>query len=393
MVKIMFSEKELFYKDAYLKEYDTKVVSCVKDKDVYKVILEETIFYPEGGGQSSDLGMINDAKVTNVKRENDEIVHYVDKPLNINENVHLKIDWNRRFDHMQNHTGEHILSGTIHKLYGYENVGFHMDEEKIQADYDGILKEEDIEKIEFLINDAIHQNIPVVEMYPDNQELEKLEFRSKKELSGKVRIVSIDDVDVCACCGTHVKTTAEVNLIKILSFEKHKTGTRIEMKCGNRALKDYSMIQKQNTALYQMFSVQSDGVYKAVEKQNEQLLTLQKQFINLSNQYLKERALNKQENDYLYDILEYPFTMQSIREYANALSEKASIVCVVAKKDEDSYLYLLTSKNENVTEVSKKINQLLNGKGGGKNSYAQGSINTEIKDLSKIIEDILKERK
>ena len=393
MVKIMFSEKELFYKDAYLKEYDTKVVSCVKDKDVYKVILEETIFYPEGGGQSSDLGMINDAKVTNVKRENDEIVHYVDKPLNINENVHLKIDWNRRFDHMQNHTGEHILSGTIHKLYGYENVGFHMDEEKIQADYDGILKEEDIEKIEFLINDAIHQNIPVVESYPDNQELEKLEFRSKKELSGKVRIVSIDDVDVCACCGTHVKTTAEVNLIKILSFEKHKTGTRIEMKCGNRALKDYCMIQKQNTALYQMFSVQSDGVYKAVEKQNEQLLTLQKQFINLSNQYLKERALNKQENDYLYDILEYPFTMQSIREYANALSEKASIVCVVAKKDEDSYLYLLTSKNENVTEVSKKINQLLNGKGGGKNSYAQGSINTEIKDLSKIIEDILKERK
>ena len=389
----MFSEKELFYKDAYLKECDTKVVSCVKDKDLYKVILEETIFYPEGGGQSSDLGMINDAKVTNVKRENDEIVHYVEKPLNINENVHLKIDWNRRFDHMQNHTGEHILSGTIHKLYGYENVGFHMDEEKIQADYDGILKKEDIEKIEFLINDAIHQNIPVVETYPDNQELEKLEFRSKKELSGKVRIVSIDDVDVCACCGTHVKTTAEVNLIKILSFEKHKTGTRIEMKCGNRALKDYSMIQKQNTALYQMFSVQSDGVYKAVEKQNEQLLTLQKQFINLSNQYLKERALNKQENDYLYDILEYPFTMQSIREYANALSEKASIVCVVAKKDEDSYLYLLTSKNENVTEVSKKINQLLNGKGGGKNNYAQGSINTESKDLSKILEDILKERK
>ena len=337
--------------------------------------------------------MINDAKVTNVKRENDEIVHYVDKPLNINENVHLKIDWNRRFDHMQNHTGEHILSGTIHKLYGYENVGFHMDEEKIQADYDGVLKEEDIKKIEFLINDAIHQNIPVVESYPDNQELEKLKFRSKKELSGKVRIISIDNVDVCACCGTHVKTTAEVNLIKILSFEKHKTGTRIEMKCGNRALKDYCMIQKQNTALYQMFSVQSDGVYKAVEKQNEQLLTLQKQFINLSNQYLKERALNKQENDYLYDILEYPFTMQSIREYANALSEKASIVCVVAKKDEDSYLYLLTSKNENVTEVSKKINQLLNGKGGGKNSYAQGSINTEIKDLSKIIEDILKERK
>ena len=137
----MFSEKELFYKNAYLKECDTKVVSCVKDKDVYKVILEETIFYPEGGGQSSDLGMINDAKVTNVKRENDEIVHYVDKPLIINENVHLKIDWNRRFDHMQNHTGEHILSGTIHKLYGYENVGFHMDEEKIQADYDGVLKE------------------------------------------------------------------------------------------------------------------------------------------------------------------------------------------------------------------------------------------------------------
>ena len=254
----MFNLNELFYQDAYLKKYDTKVVSCVEVKGLYKVVLEETIFYPEGGGQSSDLGKIDDANVIQVKRENDEVVHYVDHSLEIGKSVHLELDWDRRFDHMQNHTGEHILSGIIHKLYGYENVGFHMDEEKIQADYDGVLTKENIDVIERTINDVIHQNLPVVETYPTNEELENLEFRSKKELTGKVRIISIDNVDICACCGTHVKTTAEVNLIKILSYEKHKTGTRLEMKCGNRALQDYMMKHEQNTVLYQMFSVKPE---------------------------------------------------------------------------------------------------------------------------------------
>lgn len=387
----MFNQNELFYRNAYQKEANTKVVSCIKEKDLYKVILEETIFYPEGGGQSSDLGLINDAKVLNVKREDDEIVHYVDHALEIGESVHLTLDWNRRFDHMQNHTGEHILSGIIHKLFGYENVGFHMDEEKIQADYDGVLTKENIDVIEQTINDVIHQNLPVVETYPSVEELEHLEFRSKKELTGKVRIISIKDVDICACCGTHVKKTAEVNLIKILSFEKHKNGTRIEMKCGNRALQDYAMKHEQNTLLYQMFSSKPDGVAQAVTKQNEEFRNLQKQYVELANLYLNERVNHFGTCDYILDILDTPFSMQSLREYVNKLVDKASVVCVISKKDEDTSLYLLASNTEKVNGLSKRINATLLGKGGGKDYFAQGSIKNDC-DIEQKLLAILNER-
>lgn len=387
----MFNKNELFYQDAYQKELNTKIVSCIKEKDVYKVVLEETIFYPEGGGQSADIGKINDVNVINVKRENDQIIHYVDSEFKEGEIVHLELDWNRRFDHMQNHTGEHILSGIIHKLYGYENVGFHMDEEKIQADYDGVLTKENIEVIEQTINDVIHQNIPVVETYPTDEELIDLEFRSKKELTGKVRIVSIDNVDICACCGTHVKTTAEVNLIKILSYEKHKTGTRIEMKCGNRALLDYRMKHDQNTLLYQMFSVKPEVVAQAVMKQNEELRNLQKQYIDLTNLYLNERVNHFNPNDYILDILNTPFSMQSLRDYVNNLLDKANVVCVVCKKDEETYLYLLASRKEKVNMLSKKMNEELNGKGGGKDYFAQGSIKTS-KDIEQKLLEILSGR-
>lgn len=387
----MFNKNELFYQDAYQKELNTKVVSCIKEKDVYKVVLEETIFYPEGGGQSADLGKINDANVINVKREKDLIIHFVDSEFKEGESVHLELDWNRRFDHMQNHTGEHILSGIIHKLYGYENVGFHMDEEKIQADYDGVLTKENIEVIEQTINDVIHQNIPVVETYPTDEELVDLEFRSKKELTGKVRIVSIDNVDICACCGTHVKTTVEVNLIKILSYEKHKIGTRIEMKCGNRALLDYKIKHDQNTLLYQMFSVKPDVVAQAVTKQNEELRNLQKQYIDLTNLYLNERVNHFNPNDYILDILDTSFSMQSLRDYVNNLLDKANVVCVVCKKDEETYLYLLASRKEKVNLLSKKINEALNGKGGGKDFFAQGSIKN-TKNIEQVLLEILNGR-
>lgn len=387
----MFNLNEIFYQDSYLKEYDTKVVSCVKEKDLYKVILEETIFYPEGGGQSSDLGKIEDANVIQVKREKDEIVHYIDSTLEVGQKVHLTIDWARRYDHMQNHTGEHILSGIIQKLYGYENVGFHMDEEKIQADYDGVLTQENIEEIEYQINEVIHQNIPVVETYPTSEELVNLEYRSKKELSGKVRIVSIDGVDICACCGTHVKSTAEVNLIKILSFEKHKTGTRIEMKCGVRAFKDYKMKHNQNTELFQLFSSKPDGVASAVRKQNEEYHALQKQFVELANIYLKQRVDSFEQADFIVDILDLPISVQSIREYVNALTAKASVVCVLTKKD-DRYFYMLASEKENVSALSKKMNQVFNGKGGGKDHFAQGSIASNLEELEVDISTIIRER-
>ena len=386
----MFSENELFYKNVYLKECDAEVLSIEESKNGYDVVLTQTIFYPEGGGQSCDTGFINEAHVTGVKRKNDVIIHTVDKELKVGEKVHLKLDWERRYDHMQNHTGEHILSGIIHKLYGYENVGFHMDEEKIQADYDGVLNKEDVEKIEKEINEVIHQNIPVVETYPTDTELETLEFRSKKELVGKVRIITIDDVDICACCGTHVKSTAEVNLIKILSFEKHKNGTRLEMMSGNRALKDYMQKHEQNTKLFQMFSVKPYVVYDAVNKLNNEYHSLQKNYVALQVEYLNSKVNTFTESNYILDILDISLSMQAMRDYANKLIEKSKYVCVVAKKDEENYLYVLASKTEKVNELSKKLNSILNGKGGGKDTFAQGSFHSTKEDIKEKIEEVFK---
>ena len=386
----MFSENELFYKNVYLKECDAEVLSIEESKNGYDVVLTQTIFYPEGGGQSCDTGFINEAHVTGVKRKNDVIIHTVDKELKVGEKVHLKLDWERRYDHMQNHTGEHILSGIIHKLYGYENVGFHMDEEKIQADYDGVLNKEDVEKIEKEINEVIHQNIPVVETYPTDTELETLEFRSKKELVGKVRIITIDDVDICACCGTHVKSTAEVNLIKILSFEKHKNGTRLEMMSGNRALKDYMQKHEQNTKLFQMFSVKPYVVYDAVNKLNNEYHSLQKDYVALQVEYLNGKVNTFTESNYILDILDISLSMQAMRDYANKLIEKSKYVCVVAKKDEENYLYVLASKTEKVNELSKKLNSILNGKGGGKDTFAQGSFHSTKEDIKEKIEEVFK---
>ena len=386
----MFSENELFYKNVYLKECDAEVLSIEESKNGYDVVLTQTIFYPEGGGQSCDTGFINEAHVTSVKRKNDVIIHTVDKELKVGEKVHLKLDWERRYDHMQNHTGEHILSGIIHKLYGYENVGFHMDEEKIQADYDGVLNKEDVEKIEKEINEVIHQNIPVVETYPTDTELETLEFRSKKELVGKVRIITIDDVDICACCGTHVKSTAEVNLIKILSFEKHKNGTRLEMMSGNRALKDYMQKHEQNTKLFQMFSVKPYVVYDAVNKLNNEYHSLQKDYVALQVEYLNSKVNTFTESNYILDILDISLSMQAMRDYANKLIEKSKYVCIVAKKDEENYLYVLASKTEKVNELSKKLNSILNGKGGGKDTFAQGSFHSTKEDIKEKIEEVFK---
>ena len=215
---------ELFYQDAYLKEFDAKVIRCTACKNGFDVVLEDTAFYPEGGGQPFDTGTLDGIEVFNVQRDQHDVIHhYVKEALDEGKVVHGVIDWNRRFDFMQNHSGEHIISGLIHKHFGYENVGFHMGE-VIQIDISGPLNWEQLMMIEREANDIIYQNIPVQITYPNNDELENIPYRSKKELQGKVRIVTIENADICACCGTHVRNTGEIGLIKILSFMKHKDG-------------------------------------------------------------------------------------------------------------------------------------------------------------------------
>ena len=207
---------ELFYRDTYAREFTADVVSCTEGKNGFEVVLSDTAFYPEGGGQPADHGKLGDAVVTDVKRVSGIIVHCTDKALTVGSTVNGVLDWSRRYDNMQNHTGEHVISGLIHKKYGFDNVGFHMDEDVITVDFDGVIPADELLAIEQQVNDAIYADIAVNVLFPSAEELKTMDYRSKKELTGKVRIVDIPGCDRCACCGTHVARTGEIGLLKVV---------------------------------------------------------------------------------------------------------------------------------------------------------------------------------
>ena len=235
-------KKRYDQEDSYCTSFITKVIHCEKRKDDYCIILEKTYFYPEGGGQAADQGYIGEVFVYDVHEIGGEIIHYTKEALEVGKQYECKIDWKRRFDHMQNHSGEHIVSGLIHKRYGYNNVGFHMGK-VIQIDFDGPLSIEDCRIIEKEANQCIMKNVDIVASFPD---ITKIDYRSKKEIEGDVRIVTIEGIDACACCGTHVRKTGEIGCIKILSVEKHKQGVRLEMIAGMRAYSYLAKIYEEN---------------------------------------------------------------------------------------------------------------------------------------------------
>ena len=232
----MTETRRLYYEDVYKKEFTATVVECRERKKGYAVILDESAFYPEGGGQPSDVGTLGDVQVTEVHEKDGELLHYTDKPLEAGTKVEGKIDWNRRFDLMQQHSGEHMVSGIIHAKYGYDNVGFHMGSDVLTVDLNGMLDEAQLAEIEREVNEKVWEDKEVVITYPTAEELEVLDYRSKKELTGQVRIVTFPGVDVCACCGTHVTHTGEIGMVKLLSVVKFRDGIRMEMICGKRVL-------------------------------------------------------------------------------------------------------------------------------------------------------------
>ena len=377
---------ELFYKDAYVREFDAKVIECREYKKGYDVVLEDTAFYPEGGGQPFDLGTLDGIEVFDVQRDAQDVIHhYAKEALEVGKLVHGVIDWNRRFDFMQNHSGEHIVSGLIHKHFGYENVGFHMGE-VIQIDISGPLDWNQLMMIEQEANEIIYQNIPVQITFPSNEKLDSIPYRLKKELQGKVRIVTIENADICACCETHVKNTGEIGLIKILSFMKHKNGIRFDLVCGKRAL---AYMRKEHDACKEvscLLSAKPLEIHIATKKllnNNLNLLNEKKQCM----QKLLEMKLETytQEKEYVIDF-EEGLDRVSLMTYANALLEEKHIptVCVF-NKQEDGYMYIILSKKINLQEYVKQLNTELSGRGGGKKEVIQGSFQSDAETIENVL--------
>ena len=276
---------ELFYRDPYCRSFDAVCVSCEKTKRGWEVILDDTAFYPEGGGQPGDHGTLNGIRVLDTRRIGGQVVHITEQEITAGTEVHGEIDWERRFDHMQNHTGEHIVSGLIHINYGYDNVGFHMGD-ILQLDFDGEVTFEMMREIEHQANRIIWRDLPVQIAFPSEEELSVLEYRSKKELTGTVRIVTVPDADICACCGTHLKRTGEVGIIHLLSCTKQRNGTRIEMLAGNRALTYLEGIADQNTGISHLLSAKPLETLKAVTRLNEMNGELKYRMNGIMSSYL-----------------------------------------------------------------------------------------------------------
>ena len=365
--------KKLYYEDSHLKEFTATVLSCEEAKGGYAVMLDATAFYPTGGGQECDLGVLGDARVLDVKEQGEQIIHLCDKPLEVGSVVAGAIDWERRFDHMQQHSGEHLVMGQIFQKFGYHNVGFHMGGHLVTIDLNGPVSWEDLMQIERRTNEIICRNLPVKTWYPSAEELPNVKYRSKKALPWPVRIVEFAGEDVCACCGTHVKYTGEIGLVKFVSCIKFKEGVRIELASGKRAMDLFRDIFEQNRQVSQMFSAKILETGAAAQKFNEMLcqekyraVGLQKKIFGIIADSYAGREL----------VLHFEEDLQpgQVRELADAIAEKAETAVVLSGTDEAGYAICVISKTADTRQLGKELNTKLCGRGGGKPGAFQGSV-------------------
>lgn len=380
---------KLYYDSAYIKEFEAQVLSCQEGKKGWEITLSATAFYPEGGGQPADTGILGDVRVTDVHEKDGQVVHYTDGPLPVGEMVRGVIDWDRRFQHMQEHSGEHLVSGLIHQRFGYDNVGFHMGTDEVTIDFNGVLEWGDLMAIEEKANGMIWENLEISAVYPEKDELDAMEYRSKKELTGAVRIVSIPGGDVCACCGTHVERTGEIGLVKFLSMIHYKGGVRISLLCGKRAVEDYERKRDQVQKISVLLSARPGEISRAVEKLKDEEAKLQEKLVAAYDKLIASEVRDIKEGDGDIFILEPDFEAIQLRHLVNRLLEekKGRTVLALGGAAEGSFLYVLGSRDGDMRRLSRELNGLLNGRGGGSAQMAQGTFFATKDQLQAILKE------
>ena len=413
--------EKIYYSDVYCKEFDATVLACRERKNGYEVVLDRTAFYPEGGGQPGDRGVLvlreacsasceaereqmicsvsGEAEceqmtcsssceveketilVRDTHEKGEEILHYTDVFVAPGTKVTGKIDWDFRFDLMQNHSGEHIVIGLIHEKFGYNNVGFHMGSDMLTIDLDGEFSLEDMQEFERRANAIVWENRPVdIKVYSE-EEVKAVEYRSKKELHGMVRIVTFPGADTCACCGTHVTHTGEIGLIKLISLQKFKGGMRMEMLCGKRAVEYVNQICQQNHQISVALSAKPKETAAAVLRLKDAEMKSSFRVVAMENEILAAKAESlKGAGDVL--LFEEGLTPDSVRKLAVAVMETCGGRCAVfSGDDENGYKYALGETDGDLRALVKEMNGKLNGRGGGKPFFAQGSVNAARSEI------------
>lgn len=372
--------EKLYYRDPFLREFVGTVVSCEKGKNGWEVILDRTAFYPEGGGQPADHGTLGSAAVLDVHEKDGAIVHLCGGTLEAGTQVSGQIDWERRFDFMQQHSGEHIVSGIICARYGCDNVGFHIGHDVVTIDFNAELSMEDVRQVEELANRYIWEDHPIDVAFPSPAELESLEYRSKKALSGDVRIVRWPGADCCACCGTHVLRSGQVGVVKLISCQKFREGVRIEMAAGGRALAWCNTIAGQNTKISQLLSAKPDATAAAVERLQGELYALRGRITELEE---RDFARTAEEFAGAGDVLLIRGAMpaESLRKLCGAVQERSGGRCAVFAGAKDVYQYAVSAPDGDLRGLARELNAALAGRGGGKPSFIQGSVKASEEDI------------
>ena len=369
--------EKLYYTDPFLTTFTAKVLSCEAGKGGYLVTLDRTAFYPEGGGQPADHGTLGGIAVTDVHEKDGVVIHTVEKAVEIGENVTGRIDWARRFDHMQQHSGEHILSGILCRDYHCDNVGFHLGADTVTIDYNTDISWEEALAAEYQANQVIWADAPVEITYPSPAELEQLDYRSKKALTGKVRIVTFPEADCCACCGTHVLRAGQVGIIKVLSCQKFRSGVRMEILCGERAWRYLSGTYDQAHAVGQHLSVKPLEAAAAVERLTEELTAAKARMAELEGEVFSHKA-----HEYCGKgdvvLVEPPLRPDGVRRLADAVAKECGGLAAVFAGEDGRYNYaLVRADGTDIAPLVKSMNAALTGRGGGRSGFAQGSVQTD----------------
>lgn len=362
---------KLYDENSHLFEFDATVLSCEQASGNYAVVLDRTAFFPEGGGQASDRGTLGNARVIDVQISEDVITHFTDKPLITGETVRGVLDRERRFDYMQQHSGEHIVSGVAHKLFGCENVGFHLGEDIVTLDFDKYLDREQILIIEKKANEAVFLNVKFKTYYPDDVTLATLQYRSKKELDGAVRIVEIEDTDMCACCAPHVDTAGEIGLIKLLDSEKLRGGVRIELKCGMRALTDYNEKYRNTARIGALLSVKQHETADAADRLYEQLTAEKQQITSLKKRICETLVASATEQTALFvDGLD----IKELQMIADGMYRKTGKMGAVFSAITGGFAFAICAAAQETDAFFADFKKAFNVRGGGRNGMVQGTV-------------------
>ena len=366
--------RKLYYEDSHLSRFTAMVLSCTDIGKGFEVILDATAFYPEGGGQAADTGALGGVRVIDTRERGETVVHLCDGPLEVGSQVEGVIDYHLRFPRMQQHSGEHIVSGILFRRYGWQNRGFHMGTDIITVDTEGVVPAEDLASIEAEANAAVWANLPVKTWYPSPEELASIPYRSKKALTGPVRIVEFPGTDICACCGTHVKATGEIGLIKMISSVNFRSGSRIEMACGEQALRLLNTSYEQNKLVSQAFSAQLQETGAAAKRMNDVLAQLKYRIVGLERQIFKTVAQSCAGKG---DVVHFEAGLDStaVRELADTIAETCGgAACVFSGSDESGYAFCLVTRDGDLRSLGKEMTKALNGRGGGKPIFQQGRV-------------------